>query len=199
MMLVASRLVRSFDPRYVLIAGGLTLVVSLGQLGQLTVSTGEPQLWWPLVIRAIGTAMMFLPLNLATIGPLPKEHVSAASGFFNLTRQLGGSIGVAMLSTILDHRVAFHRATLVEHLSMTDPRVFERIAALEHTFTSRGFSAADAHVRALALLDGTVQRQASVLSFNDTFWITAILVLAFLPLVFLLGKPQRTSAATDVH
>ena len=199
MMIVAAYLVRRFDPRYVLVAGGLILVLALTQLGSLSVSTGESQLWWPLIIRSVGTVLMFLPLTLATVGPLPKQDMAAATGFFNLTRQLGGSIGVAMLSTVLDHRVAFHRATLVEHLSTTDPRVFDRVATLERMFTSHGSSAADAHLKALALLNSTISRQASVLSFNDTFWVTAILVLVFLPLIFLLGKPKGEADLVGVH
>jgi MFS transporter, DHA2 family, multidrug resistance protein len=199
MMIVAAKLVRIFDPRRVLVAGGLTLVASLASIGRLSPATGEAQLFWPLIIRSIGTVLMFLPLNLSTVGPVPRKDVSKATGIFNLTRQLGGSIGVALLSTLLDHRMAFHRASLAEHLSATDPRVFERVAALEHVFTSRGLSAPEAHVRALALLDGTLQRQASVLSFNDTFFATAVLVLVFLPLVFLLGKPQSGASAADTH
>ena len=199
MMLVASRLVKRFDPRWVLITGGLILVTSLSLLGRLTISTGEDQLFWPMIIRAIGTVLMFLPLTLATIGSLPKSELSAATGFFNLTRQLGGSIGVAMLSTVLDHRMAFHRASLVEHLVTTDPKVFERVSALQHMFESKGSSAVEAHARALAVLNGALSRQASVLSFNDTFFVTACLVFLFLPLVFLLGKPPRGAAAPDAH
>jgi DHA2 family multidrug resistance protein len=198
-MIVASRLVRRFDPRYVLVAGGLTLVLSLTQLGSLSISTGESQLWWPLIIRSIGTVLMFLPLTLTTVGPIPMKDMAAATGIFNLTRQLGGSIGVAMLSTVLDHRMAFHRATLVEHLTTTDPRVFDRVSTLERMFTSHGSSAADAHLQALTVLNSTLARQASVLSFNDTFWLTAILVLTFLPLVFLLGKPQRGAGVAGAH
>jgi DHA2 family multidrug resistance protein len=66
-------------------------------------------------------------------------------------------------------------------------------------FTSHGSSAADAHLQALALLNSTISRQASVLSFNDTFWVTAILVLVFLPLVFLLGRPQRGTDLAGAH
>ena len=64
----------------------------------------DAKLFWPLIIRAIGTVLMFLPLNLATLGPIPKKDVSAAAGFFNLTRQLGGSVGVALLTTLLADR-----------------------------------------------------------------------------------------------
>ena len=70
---------------------------------------------------------------------------------------------------------------------------------LERTFTGQGFTAGDAHVRALAVLEGTLMRQSSVLSFNDTFFVVAMLVLAFLPLVFLLGKPQGNANVAGAH
>ena len=135
---------------------------------------------------------MFLPLNIATLGPLPKEEVSAASGFFNLTRQLGGSIGVALLTTLLAKRAAFHRGVLVEKLAAGDAHTVDQVNALTQTFVAHGFDAQGAHDRALGLLDGTVTVQASVLSFADTFWITGALFVVTLPLILLLGK--RSSA-----
>ena len=198
-MVIASRVVRRFDPRRVLACGGLTLVGSMLWLGQLTVSTGQSQLLWPLLLRAVGTVFMFLPLNLSTIGPIPRHDVAKATGFFNLTRQLGGSIGVALLSTVLDRRIAFHRAALVSHVTPGDPQALERISQLTHTFMARGASEQVAHAQALATLDGLVQRQASVLSFNDTFFVTSALVLVFLPLVFLLGKPASSADVSAAH
>jgi len=198
-MQVASRLVQRFDPRRVLVAGGLILVISLAWLGQLSPVTGDDDLFWPLLVRAIGTVLMFLPLNLSTIGPIPKEDVAKATGIFNLTRQLGGSIGVALLSTVLDRRMIFHRDVLASHLSANDPHVVERVAQLTGVYMSKGASEPVAHARALTTLDGLVQQQASVLSFNDTFYIVAGLVLAFLPLVFLLGKPPKDATPADVH
>lgn len=198
-MQIASRLVRRFDPRRVLVAGGLILVVSLAWLGQLSPFTGSGDLFWPLLVRAIGTVLMFLPLNLSTIGPIPTHDVAKATGIFNLTRQLGGSIGVALLSTVLDRRMVFHRDVLTSHLPASDPHVIERVAQLTQLYVSKGASEPVAHARALATLDGVVQQQASVLSFNDTFYIVAALVLAFLPLVFLLGKPAHDASPADVH
>lgn len=198
-MPIVARLVRRVDPRKLLVGGGLTLTFALWQFTSLSPFTGEPQLVGPLIVRAIGTVFMFLPLNLATLGPIPTAEVGAATGLFNLTRQLGGSMGVAVLSTLLDHRVAFHRAVLVEHLGASDPQTLERVQGLTHMFMSQGASEALAHQRALALLDGMVSRQASVLSFGDTFCFTAVLVIAFLPLVFLLGKPRAKADLSAAH
>jgi DHA2 family multidrug resistance protein len=192
-MVLASRLVRRFDPRAVLALGGVTLVFALHWMAQLSVLSSDQQLFWPLVVRAVGSGLMFLPLNLASISPIPKADVAKATGLFNLTRLLGGSIGVALMSTILDQRLAFHRSILASHVVATDPRTSERIDALTHMFASQGASKLVAHGRALAVLERGVLRQASVLSLNDTFLITAALVLLILPLVLLLGRPPRSA------
>jgi DHA2 family multidrug resistance protein len=190
-MPLVGKLVTRIDPRAVLAGGGLDLVLGLMLLTDLSPQTGEPQLFWPLVVRAIGTVMMFLPLNLATLGALPKSELSAAASLFNLTRQLGGSIGVALLGTLLTRREVFHRAVLVEKVVSSDPLTLERVQALSQGLIAHGVPATDAQPRALALLDASVQQQAAVLSFADTFWAVAALVLVCLPLVLLLRKPAR--------
>jgi DHA2 family multidrug resistance protein len=198
-MQLAGRLSRRYDPRRVLCAGGLILAGSLLWVGTLSVNTGESDLIWPLLVRALGTSLMFVPLNLSAISPIPRHDVAKATGIFNLTRQLGGSIGVALLSTILDRRMLFHRNIISSHLSVDDPHVMERVNQLTQLYVSHGSSEPVAHQQALQTLTGMVQQQASVLSFNDTFYIVAGLVLLFLPLIFLLGKPPANAKMVDVH
>jgi MFS transporter, DHA2 family, multidrug resistance protein len=198
-MPVAARLMRRMDPRVMLVCGGLTLAFALHLFTSLSPQTGKGDLFWPLVVRSIGTPLMFLPLSLAAIGPIPRQDVAKATGFFNLTRQLGGSIGVAVLSTVLDHRAAFHRAVLVAHTSVNDPRTLERINTLTAGFQRAGSSLAVAHDRALYVLNGALNQQAAVMSFDDTFFLTALLVFMFLPLVLLLGKPRGALTLTDAH
>jgi len=191
MMPVAAKLSSRYDPRAVLAVGGVVLALGLWQLTSLSTLTGADDLAGPLLVRSFGTALMFLPLNLATMGPLPRSDMSAAAGIFNLTRQLGGSIGVALLTTLLGERQAFHRAVLVEKVVSGEGLTMERMQMLTQRFTSLGFSAHDARDRALSLLNGAVNQQSAVLSFADTFWATAALILLCLPLVLLLGKPAR--------
>jgi MFS transporter, DHA2 family, multidrug resistance protein len=194
-MPIAGKLLGKMDARALLACGALILVLAIHQLAGLTPQTGSGDLFWPLIIRSFGTVCMFLPLSMATIGPIPKEDVAAATGFYSLTRQLGGSVGVALLATLLDQRQAFHRSVLVEHVTATDPGTVERVAAMTHTFMARGMGADMAHARALALLDGAVNQQAAVLSFADTFWATGALILIGLPLVLLLGKSRGRARA----
>jgi MFS transporter, DHA2 family, multidrug resistance protein len=198
-MPVVGKLIGKFDPRLVLATGGLVLVTALYAMNGLTPASGEDDLFWPLIIRAAGTTMMFLPLNLATLGSIPKHEVGAAAGFFNLTRQLGGSIGVALLATLLSQRQAFHRSVLVEKLGATDPQVMARVDALTQGFMAHGVDATRAHGQALGLLDQMVSMQASVMSFADTFFATALLVLLSLPLVFLLRKPASNAKLEMGH
>jgi DHA2 family multidrug resistance protein len=188
MMPVAAKLLGLFDPRTLLVAGSLILIGALSMLTKLSPLTGEADLAVPLIIRSFGTVLIFLPLNMATLGPIPKKDVSAASGFFSLTRQLGGSIGVALLATLLDQRQAFHRAVLVEKVSTWAPRTLERVGMLTAGMISKGFDAKEAHDKAIALLDGSVSLQAAVMSFGDTFWATGAVIVCSLPLVLLLGK-----------
>lgn len=198
-MPIMGKLASKYDPRKILACGGLVLVFGLWQLTALTPQTGEDDLFGPLLVRAFGTVMMFLPLNLATLGPIPRADIGKASAFFNLTRQLGGAIGVALLTTLLSQRQAFHRAVLVEKIGASDALTLERVNQLMQPFLAKGMVWSEARAHAYALLDGVVNQQSAVLSFADTFWATAALVLVCLPLVFLLGKPARGATVEVGH
>ncbi len=199
MMPLVAKLLGKYDARVLLVFGALILAGAVLQLSHMSPQTGGRDFFWPLILRAIGTVMMYLPLSMATLGPIPKKDVSAASGFYNLTRQLGGSIGVALLTTMLARRNAFHRSILVEKLGAIAPAVVERVHQLTGVFLAQGFPLADAQTKALAVLDGSVSLQASVLSFGDTFLATAVLIVITLPLVFLLGKVDRGSKVEMGH
>jgi DHA2 family multidrug resistance protein len=196
---LAARLLSWIDPRVMLTGGALVLAGAVLHLGQLSPATGYWELFWPLIFRSIGTVFMFLPLNMATLGPIPKKDVSSASGFFNLTRQLGGSIGVALLTTLLARRNVMHRTVLVAKLVGGSQFVEQRLSLLGGTFSGQGFDPITARVKALGVLDGIVNQQASILSFGDTFWATAVLIVGSLPLVLLLGKAARGAKVDAGH
>ena len=198
-MIGAGQIIRKVDSRLGLVVGALILVFAVYRLSNMTSDTGADDFFWPLIIRSVGTVAMFLPLNMATLGPIPKKDISAASGFFNLTRQLGGSIGVALLTLLLTQRQAFHRAVLVEKMASTDPALVDRIHALTGAFMAKGAILVDAQRQALAALNGIVNREALVMSFNDTFFATGLLILAFLPLVLLLGKADKNVKVDAGH
>jgi DHA2 family multidrug resistance protein len=196
-MPLAGRVLRVLEARLALICGSILLVAALVMLSFLSPQTGEGDLFWPLIIRSFGTVLMFLPLSLATLGAIPKEDIAKATGFYSLTRQLGGSIGVALLTTLLARRVAFHRSVLIEKVAVHSQVALDRLASMKAAFIAKGLGLEDAQAKALALLDRSVETQALVMSFGDTFVATAILIVVSLPLVALLGKGRGAAPAAD--
>lgn len=198
-MLLLGKLTSIFDPRILIACGGVATSLVMFDLATINPNTGSDALFWPLIWRGASTVMMFLPLSLATLGSLPKKDVAAGSGFYNLTRQLGGSIGIAVLTTLLAQREAFHRAILAENISQYNPQAIQRLDFLAGAFQSRGMDAVTAQNQALKVLDQTVNLQAAILSFEDIFWVVGMAFLASLPLLLFLGKSGKGSKAPAAH
>lgn len=188
MMPIMGRLSGKVDARVMIAVGSLTLVGALTALGGISTQTSADDLFWPLIFRGAGTVCIFLPLSLATFGPLPKRDISAASGFYNLTRQLGGSVGIAILTTVLAQRESFHRSAYLEHVTAYSPAAVQRIDALTAAFVSKGVDAATASRQALAVIDRSIDLQSAVASFGDSFHLVAYLFVGSLLLLFLLGS-----------
>lgn len=198
-MPILGKITSKVDARALLITGSVVLVGALSMFAHISPATGEDDLYMPLMIRSFGSVFIFLPLSLAAIGPLPKKDMAAATGVYNLMRQLGGGVGIAFLATMLDRRQAFHHAVLAEHLSVVDPNVQARLGAYAGALAARGIPPGTTNGAALAMLDGQVRLQAAVMSFSDTFVATAVIILATLPLVLLLGKGGSSAGAGGAH
>jgi len=199
MMPVMGKLSNKVDARVLIALGSGVLISSLVLLSHISTQTSADDMFWPLVMRGAGTVMMFLPLSLATFSGVPKAEVSAASGFYNLTRQLGGSVGIAVLTTILAQREGLHRANLVENVTAYSVAATERIQALAAGFAAKGADAETAKRLALAVIDRSIDTQAAVMSFCDMFLLAAGLFLACIGLVFLLNSGRGAKVAADVH
>ena len=199
MMILLGKISTKVDARVLIACGAVGSALVMFQLSTITPQTGTEDLFWPLVARGAVTVLMFLPLSLATLGPLPKKDVSAGSGFYNLTRQLGGSIGIAILTTLLEQREAFHRAMLLEHLTPYDLSTDERLNLLTGALQGRGMDAVTAHQQALTLMSQMVNQQSAVLSFADIFQIVGVAFLCSLPLLLFLGKGGAGAKAPAGH
>ncbi len=199
MMIILGKISGKVDARLLIATGAVGSALVMFQLSSITPQTGTDDLFWPLVERGAVTVLMFLPLSLASLGPLPKEDVSAGSGFYNLTRQLGGSLGIALLTTILDRREAFHRSILVAHITPYSAQTNQRLDLLTGYFQSRGSDAATAHSQALTVIDQTINQQSAVLSFADIFRVVGVVFLCSLPLLLFLGKGSSGAKTPSVH
>jgi len=199
MMPIAGIVARKIDPRIVIAGGAVTLTTAILLLGRLSPLTGVDDLFWPLVLRGAGTVFMFLPLSMAAIAPLPKEDMAKATGFYNLTRQLGGSIGIAFLTGLLDRRGAFHAQHLSESVNPANPTATFRLNAMTHLLEGHGVPHEGATHGALQMLAGATKVQAMIRSFNDTFYATAALLVLSLPLLFLLRRPPADAKVDAGH
>ena len=130
----------------------------------------------------------FVPLTLATLMGLRGKEIADATGLYNLFRQVGGSFGIACISTFLDHRTAMHRAYLVERINLYSPVALQQIHEIQAYFQSTGSPLSVARHQALSVVDQTVQAQAAVLGFEDVFRITAVIMICAIPLLLLFKK-----------
>ena len=198
-MVALGKISTKIDARILIGLGAVGSAAVMFKLSEITPQTGTDQLFMPLLVRGAVTVLMFLPLSLATLGSLPKAAISAGSGFYNLTRQLGGSVGIALLSTLLQQREAFHKSNLLSKISPYDLETAQRLDLLTQAFQSRGSDAVTAHQQAIVSLEQIVNTQAAVLSYADTFRFVGIIFLCSLPLLLFLGKGGAGTKAPLAH
>src|SRR6185295_13713760 len=136
-----------------LLAGGLTLI----WLGHLNLNAGYWDIFWPQFFQGLALSMVFVPLTTISMDPIPKERMGNATSIFNLMRNIGGSVGVAVATTLLARRQQQHGAALSSHLSFYDPATRERLAGMAAAFVRAGSDPATASRRALAALDGLMR------------------------------------------
>ena len=198
-MILLGKISGRVDARLLIGAGAIGTALVMFSLAGISPQTGADDLTWPLIWRGAATVLMFLPLSLATLGPLPQEAISAGSGFYNLTRQLGGSIGIAAITTVLVQREAFHRAILISNITPYNPEASERLSQLNGLFQTRGLDPVIANQQALTALERLVEVQAAVLSYADLFRIVGVIFLMSLPLLLFLGKGKSAGKLPAAH
>jgi DHA2 family multidrug resistance protein len=185
------------EPRILIVTGMAIFVVSMWQLGHLTIMSGEPDTRLSLILRGFGLGMLFTPINVAAFNSLKGVEIAQGASMLNLTRQLGGSLGIAVISTYLTRKTAAHRLDLVSNLYPTNPLFQQRMFQLTHAMMSKGYAAGTARTAALKIMDGSVHMQALTMSYNDCFLLIGLSVLLVSPGVFLMhsAKSQGASAA----
>jgi len=186
LMPVVGRIAPRIDPRILLLLGVSTVGASQWLGAQLTDAAGFNDLVMPQLVRAVGLAFIFIPVSVAALSDLPAAARGNATGLFNLTRELGGSIGTAWMGKVVADGMTAHGAALAEHVTVYDPAVQLRMAQL-----GRG-------VPAEAMIDLQVRGQAIVMSFEDGFRLAMMAILVGLVLALML-KRARGSAPVGAH
>jgi DHA2 family multidrug resistance protein len=187
LMPLAGRLYNRLGPRLLVGSGLAVSTFGFWQLSHLTGDVGSGDLFFPQLWQGVGFSLIFVALSTAALASIEKPKMTAAAGLYNVTRQVFGSIGVSLAATELARGVGRYRAVLSEHVTMYDPVARAWLDRAAAGMVARGADAATAARQALALLNGSVSRQAAVLAYNHVFALVAVLFAVSIPLVFLLS------------
>jgi len=187
-MPIIGRLLSKYDARWLLVFG-----LSLLSFALFYMTNFDPQIDFRTaalarILQGIGLSCLFVPINTAAYAFLPKEKNNAASGLINLARNIGGSLGISVVATMLSRRTQFHQQNLAGHLNAGNGRFEAMLNSLIHTFIAHGASAAQAAQQAHALIGQILNRQATTMAYVDNFWLVGWAVLVMIPLVFLMKK-----------
>jgi DHA2 family multidrug resistance protein len=187
------------DARRLLGAGLVGGSVTLFWLGSLNLQAGYWDVFWPQLVQGISLALLFVPLTTITMDPIPRESMGNATSIFNLMRNIGGSLGIAMATTVLARRQQIHTSVLGAHVDVYSPQAQALLEQLRAAFLARGSDLATATQQARAAVFGLVQRQAAMLSFTDVFRLMALLFVFLLPLLFLMKTPRAGRGPAAIH
>src|SRR5262245_47871886 len=190
-MPIAGMLLNRIDPRWIIVTGCGLNAYAMYLMATLTLEASYWQVMLPRFIQGLGIGFTFVPLSTVALAAVPMRELGHASGLFNFTRTIAGSIGIATMATLLQRGAQVHQVRLAAHMSLYDPDVWDRFHTLAAMFAARGADTVTAEQRAWAHLYGIVQREALSLSFIDNFWRLVWIFLAVIPFVLLLGRRPR--------
>jgi DHA2 family multidrug resistance protein len=143
--------------------------------------------------------MIFVPLTTVTLATISREEMGNATGMFNLLRNIGGSVGIAIAATLLTRYSQFYQNSLVGHITPLNEIFRMKQAAIKSGLMAQGMDAFSAETASLAVIYGIVRRQAGMLSYNRIFFIVGLAFLVIIPLLLLLKKQKIGTSAVEVH
>jgi DHA2 family multidrug resistance protein len=193
------RLMQRFDARIIIGIGFALFAASNFMNVHMTNDYAADQLLWPNVVRAVGQALAFAPLSAVATAGIEAENAGSASGLFNMMRNLGGAVGIAVLQTLLTKREQYHSNILVTSVSLFEQATRSKIEKLTQYFMTHGVTdPSDASRRAFVAIGRIVQKQAYILAFSDMFFLLGVALIVALAASLLLRKPGHLKAG-DAH
>lgn len=190
-MLIVGRLIGRIDLRLMLFAGFTVTALSLWQMAHYSLDLSSSDIIWPGVIQGIGMGLVFVPLSAATFATLSPEMRAQGTALFSLVRNIGSSIGISLVQTMLVRNTVVAHAALTERLTYANPAWHNPAVAKAYDLGTLGGA---------AFLDSSVTQQAAMMAYIDDFWLMFFLTLAVVPLLLLIRPPGRqAAAAVDTH
>jgi MFS transporter, DHA2 family, multidrug resistance protein len=199
MMPVVGALSGRVDARLLITVGLIGTAIAMFHLSGFDLSVDYPTLAWARVYQSLGLALLFIPINTAAYQGVAPEKNANASAIINMMRNLGGSIGIAILETYIARREQANQVTLIRHVTPYSVATNQMLQKLQQAFIAAHASGVGALHQAQAELYAIVQTQAAVLSYLDAFWLVGAVLVSMIPLVLLLRKPRPGAAMRPAH
>jgi MFS transporter, DHA2 family, multidrug resistance protein len=192
-------LMSKVEPRRLLGTGIVIATLSFWKFSHLSLDAGYWDFFIPLIVQGAAMGLLFVPLTTITNDPVPKEEIGNATSLFNLMRNIGASIGIASVTTLLSRNQQKHINILGGHVTVFDPQAQSMINSLKASFMKAGSDPATALQQAYAAVAGMVNQNAYMLAFNDAFRFMMIMFALMLPLIFVMRKPQHKGGPIAAH
>jgi DHA2 family multidrug resistance protein len=189
-MLVAGRLIGKVDLRLILLAGFSITVVALWQMTHYSLDLSQGDIIWPGVVQGIGLGLVFVPLSAATFATLSPVMRAPGTAIFSLMRNIGSSIGISLVQTVLVRNTVAVHAGLVERLTSANPAWNNPAVAAAYDVSRPAGAAA---------LDAMVEQQSAMIAYVNDFRLMLYLTLAVIPLLMFIKAPRRGDAPADAH
>jgi len=199
MPFIGIMLKKNIPAQFMATIGMFLFFVFCSMLGNSTLQSGPSDFFFPLIIRGVGMALLFVPLTTLAIQDLKGPEVGQGAGLNNMMRQLGGSFGIAALTTLIHVRQGFHRSNLLVNINEYNPAFTDRFNAFVRNFMAKGYTYLDAKALALKAIDGTVTKQSVLLTYGDAYWVVGLILLCSIPLLYLQKFKKNVEIPTDVH
>jgi MFS transporter, DHA2 family, multidrug resistance protein len=194
LMPVVGYLVGKVQGRTLITLGLLIEAFALYHMSQLSLQIAYSDVVWARILQASGLAFLFVPITTVAYAGLPPGKNNNASALINLMRNMGGSFGISLAQTWLARRTQFHQARLVSHITPYNPQYQRTLQQITRTLTHTGAAAARTNRQAVGVIYGTVQQQATMMSYLDIFYLLAWAALLMIVLVFLLRRVKPGQA-----
>jgi len=198
-MAFSGRMAQKVDVRPMILIGAGLFMWSMWLHAHFTLQTGHQDLLWPMILRGVGLGLIFVPLTSVTVADLKPFQMAQGTGLFNLSRQLGGSVGIAVAATLIGRFTETSRTALVSHVTLSNPTTRSWLDAVTHRMQMLGGSAAEAQLRADRLLDRVVSAQAAMLAYEKVFLLMGLTLSASCLLLLLLRTGRASGGGGAAH
>jgi DHA2 family multidrug resistance protein len=198
-MPIAGILVTKINPKAILAFGIAVAAYSVHMMSKFNLQADFNAIFLPRAVLGIGMGFLFIPLTTLTMSGIRKEEMGNATGMFNLLRNLGGSFGVAFVTTLLARRTQFHQFRLVEHLTPFDRNFQTALPQIQQFLQYQGFTSAVPNQGMVGVIYNQLLQQAAMFSFNDCFFVLSIMMALVLPFVLLMKKGKGPLSGAVVH